>query len=170
MSLVLIILISFTIYNCNSRCEIINSIKKGKLIISRSEKPNSICIGNMIFRSKETGEEFCLNKKRRDEDLAKLACDGCLCGEENKPTEWKWAQEKKPDWQRTVEQNKTQRIVGGEYTGENQYPWFALIFLNYTDLDANLNVQSKLDQRCGGSLITEKVVLSAGHCVDGDIL
>ena len=106
MSLVLIILISFTIYNCNSRCEIINSIKKGKLIISRSEKPNSICIGNMIFRSKETGEEFCLNKKRRDEDLAKLTCDGCICGEENKPDliwtdankpDWKWTEEKKPE-------------------------------------------------------------------------
>ena len=86
--------------------------------MSRSEKPNSICIGNMMFQSKETGEKFCLNKKRRDEDLAKLACDGCLCGEENKPTEWKWAQEKKPDWQRTDEPNKHKELWVGNILGK----------------------------------------------------
>jgi hypothetical protein len=85
LSLVLILFISFDIYHCSSSCDIIDSSKQGKLIISRSEKQNSVCIGNMIFQSKETGEKFCLNKKGRDVDLAKLACDGCLCGEENKP-------------------------------------------------------------------------------------
>ena len=176
MSLVLIILISFTIYNCNSRCEIINSIKKGKLIMSRSEKPNSLCIGNMIFSNKETGEEFCLNKKRREEDLAKLTCDGCLCGEENKP-DWKWTEENKPASQWTqqnkpdrrwsVGPNKTQRIVGGQYTGKNQYPWYALLFLMKSTLDSN-STHTGGHLRCGGSLITEKVVLSAAHCVDGE--
>ena len=70
--------------------------------MSRSEKPNSICIGNMMFQSKETGEKFCLNKKRRDEDLAKL----------------KWAQEKKPDWQRTDEPNKHKELWVGNILGK----------------------------------------------------
>ena len=154
--------------------------------MSRSEKPNSICIGDMIFRSKETGEEFCLNKKRRDVDLAKLTCDGCLCGEDNKPdlrwteenkpaSQWteenkpasQWTQENKPDRRWNVEPNKTQRIVGGQYTGENQYPWYAMLFLMIPTLDI-ISTHKGGRLRCGGSLITEKVVLSAAHCLYGE--
>ena len=117
-NLVFIFVLSFTIYHCNSECDTVNSMKYGKLILSRSEKPNHNCIGNLIFHSEETGNKFCLNKKRRDVDLTELTCVGCICGRENKPPDWKW-----------MVGQKTSRIVGGEYTGKNQYPWFAMIFM-----------------------------------------
>ena len=116
--------------------------------MSRSKQLNSNCIGNMIFQSKKTGEKLCLNKKRKD--LEKLTCDGYLCGKENKPKD--------------NVRNDPEGIVGGKFAGENQFPWYAMIILNYTNSET---LQTNLVQWCGGSLITEKVILSAGHCVDG---
>ena len=153
--LVFILLLSFTFHHCNSQCDTVNSKKDGKLILIRSEKSNSECIGNLIFQSKETDNKFCLNKKRGDAKLEKLTCDGCLCGQENKPT-LKWALKE-----------KTVRIVGGEYTGKNQYPWYALLFVMVSTLSGDPK-RAGGSRICGGSLVTEKVVLSAAHCVDGD--
>ena len=147
-----------SVYYCSSSCDIINSKKHGKLILSRNEKPTLACMGNTVFQSTETGRKFCLNEKRSD--LTKLTCDGCLCGEENERPAMEMEPEKNPVWQRAVERNRTARIVGGDFTGENQYPWYAAVLRLY---------KSKLHSWCGGSLITEKVVLSAGHCVTGDI-
>ena len=138
-----------------SECRTVNSMKYGQLILMKSEKPKHNCIGNLIFHSEETGDKFCLNKNRRDVDLAKLTCVGCLCGQENKPLDWKW----------TIGE-KTSRIVGGEYTGKNQYPWFAMIFMmisTFSDLPLPGGMHI-----CGGTLITEKLVLSAAHCAQGD--
>ncbi|XP_034100358.1 serine protease easter-like [Drosophila albomicans] len=49
------------------------------------------------------------------------------------------------------------RIVGGENTSITEYPWMAL--LRYT------NDGAEYDSLCGGSLIHERWVLTAAHCV-----
>ncbi|XP_026316168.1 phenoloxidase-activating enzyme-like [Hyposmocoma kahamanoa] len=53
------------------------------------------------------------------------------------------------------------RIVGGEQTNVDDYPWMALI--EYLD-------NGRIKLLCGGALISERYVLTAGHCVAGDIL
>lgn len=45
------------------------------------------------------------------------------------------------------------RVVGGEMVEDNEYPWMALITDN----------KSKL--MCGGSLINDRYVVSAAHCL-----
>lgn len=50
--------------------------------------------------------------------------------------------------------NKKRRIVGGQETKVNQYPWMAL--LTYGNRFY-----------CGGSLINDRYVLTAAHCVSG---
>lgn len=47
------------------------------------------------------------------------------------------------------------KIVGGEVAEEGQYPW--MVSLTWTEDDAHF---------CGGSLIAEDLVLTAGHCFD----
>jgi len=46
------------------------------------------------------------------------------------------------------------RIVGGHEAGENQWPWQVALFID----DAWF---------CGGSLISDEYVMTAGHCADG---
>ncbi|CAK1589515.1 unnamed protein product [Parnassius mnemosyne] len=53
------------------------------------------------------------------------------------------------------------RIVGGNETAIDQYPWLALI--EYTD-------GSRIKLLCGGVLISGRYVLTAGHCVTGAVL
>ena len=128
-----------------------SSSKYGKLIPCRQEKANYKCRGNLIFKSQQTGKKFCLKKNVKEAEQEELSCDGCTCGRENKP------QDNMPAFE----------IVGGEFTGENQYPWYAMLFLMISTLDIN-STHTGGHLRCGGSLITEKVVLSAAHCVDGE--
>lgn len=54
------------------------------------------------------------------------------------------------------------RIVGGEVTGIDQYPWMALIEYE--------NKNSRRSLSCGASLISSKYVLTAAHCITGTIL
>jgi hypothetical protein len=54
------------------------------------------------------------------------------------------------------------RILNGDDAEENEFPWVAL--LEYRRYDNSLVIA------CAGSLINEKYVLSAGHCVTGKIL
>ena len=46
------------------------------------------------------------------------------------------------------------RIVGGKETDRNFYPWMVALIFN-------------TDQFCGGTLISSRWVLTAGHCTDG---
>lgn len=50
--------------------------------------------------------------------------------------------------------NTSNRIVNGEETEINQYPWMALL-----SFGGSLH--------CGGSLINDHYVLTAAHCIDG---
>jgi secreted trypsin-like serine protease len=49
------------------------------------------------------------------------------------------------------------RIVNGEETPINKYPWMAAIM--YIDEDGDLS------QFCGGSIISDRYVLTAAHCI-----
>ncbi|XP_050508539.1 CLIP domain-containing serine protease HP8-like isoform X2 [Diabrotica virgifera virgifera] len=49
------------------------------------------------------------------------------------------------------------RITNGQTAGLNEYPWMALIFYNSSD--------GIIDFRCGGSVINDRYVLTAAHCV-----
>ena len=51
------------------------------------------------------------------------------------------------------------KIVGGSDVTENQYPWYAAIWLYEIE-----NGIETFGRSCGGSLITDRVVASAGHC------
>ena len=53
-----------------------------------------------------------------------------------------------------------ERIVGGEEASIGEYPWLALI--GYTS-----GRGSDVTWSCGGSLIGNKYVLTAAHCVTG---
>ncbi|CAG9860068.1 unnamed protein product [Phyllotreta striolata] len=49
------------------------------------------------------------------------------------------------------------RITNGQRAELNEYPWMALIFYNSSD--------GVIDFRCGGTIINERYVLTAAHCV-----
>lgn len=53
------------------------------------------------------------------------------------------------------------QIIGGQDVAEGQYPWLVGVG------DATLGDDPFQQQNCGGSVITEDVVLTAAHCVVG---
>ena len=52
--------------------------------------------------------------------------------------------------------NRPNRIFGGSETDPNEYPWVVYLDIGRTFL-------------CGGSIISNQHVLTAAHCVDGDV-
>ncbi|XP_026316063.1 phenoloxidase-activating enzyme-like [Hyposmocoma kahamanoa] len=53
------------------------------------------------------------------------------------------------------------RIIGGNVTNIDEYPWLALI---------EYSKNNKVKLLCGGVLISNRYALTAGHCVVGDVL
>ena len=53
------------------------------------------------------------------------------------------------------------RIVGGSTASVSTYPWQAAVVLSPAKLSGNARVR----EFCGGSLISPRVVMTAGHCV-----
>lgn len=53
------------------------------------------------------------------------------------------------------------RVVGGEETGLEEFPWMALLHYNKNGTPYGFH--------CGGSLINDQYVLTAAHCVSGSI-
>lgn len=58
--------------------------------------------------------------------------------------------------------NAPQRIIGGSLTTINQYPFAVVLLYSST--------QTTFSQRCGGSILNQRSVLSAAHCPWGYVL
>lgn len=57
-------------------------------------------------------------------------------------------------------QNEETRIIGGETTEIGEFPWMAL--LRYKKLDG-----TDAGYQCGGTVITNRYILTAAHCLKG---
>lgn len=52
--------------------------------------------------------------------------------------------------------SENNKIVGGEETAPNEFPWQALLVVKIVDNE---------DKICGGSLINDQWILTAAHCL-----
>lgn len=55
-------------------------------------------------------------------------------------------------------QYTSDRIVGGEDAGIDEYPWLALLFYK---------TNKGLRYKCGGTLVNTKTIVTAAHCFEG---
>ena len=62
----------------------------------------------------------------------------------------------------TSEQDISAAIIGGEPTTLNQLPFFARLILHKTGASAFSNI-------CGGSIVNDRYILTAAHCVESDV-
>lgn len=61
---------------------------------------------------------------------------------------------------RDTENQDETRIIGGKSARKNAWPWFALLMIQRRN-------SGRRDPECGGTLITDRYVLTAAHCVLG---
>lgn len=57
---------------------------------------------------------------------------------------------------------ESDRVLGGEDTAMDEFPWMALI--QYRNKNGRKNFA------CGGTIISQRHVLTAAHCIVGEIL
>ena len=60
----------------------------------------------------------------------------------------------------------SQKIVGGENAPIGDYPWLAL--LGYSS-NATISKDNPMHWHCGGSLIGDRYVVTAAHCIKKDL-
>ncbi|KAG7309979.1 hypothetical protein JYU34_004502 [Plutella xylostella] len=85
-----------------------------------------------------------------------ILCSFTVCGNETLKKiedDPEYAERRKCDC-RCGERNEASRIVGGQETGVNEFPW--VVRLSYLD-----------KFYCGGMLVNDRYVLTAAHCVKG---
>ena len=59
--------------------------------------------------------------------------------------------------------NEESRIINGETARKNAWPWFALVLVRHRRRNSAL--MSRLEPECGATLISDRFVLTAAHCV-----
>ncbi len=62
----------------------------------------------------------------------------------------------------TSEQGISAAIIGGETATQNQLPFFARVILHKTG-------QNQFANLCGGSIVNDRFILTAAHCVQSDV-
>ncbi|XP_063911854.1 serine protease easter-like [Zophobas morio] len=80
------------------------------------------------------------------------------CPDQKEVTKFMDSGELIPNYDSCGEENVEQRISGGEKTGIDDYPWIGLIKYRTKKGDVK--------HGCHGSLITNRYLLTAAHCVD----
>jgi len=117
-------------------CDKVNSSRNGIVDIHASQDGNEACIGNARFV--KNGQTYCLKKNPSPAEILDCACE---CGKDN-----------------CFDREKVtlNRIADGQPVRAHDYPWLAFILPSEVD--------EHDVQRCTGSLISKKFILTSALC------